>query len=94
MTDKEKKSQIVDILLDFYDEYDSNVINRPMIPNIYAGKILGSLQEEPVSEELEDFALQYAGHHAPYDDCMQEVVDAVKAGAQWKEKKDKITYKR
>ena len=41
------------------------------------------LQEEPVSEDLEEFALQYAGHHAPYDDCMQEVEDAVKAGAKW-----------
>lgn len=41
------------------------------------------LVEEPVNEELEDFALQYAGHHAPYDDCMQEVIDAVKAGAEW-----------
>ena len=49
MTDKEKKNQIADILLDFYDEYDSNVINRPMIPNIYAGKILDSLKEKPVS---------------------------------------------
>lgn len=49
MTDKEKKNKIADILLDFYDEYDSNEINRPMIPSIYAGKILDSMQEEPVS---------------------------------------------
>ena len=33
MTDKEK-DKIVDILLDFYDEYQSNEINRPMIPSI------------------------------------------------------------
>lgn len=44
---------------------------------------IDSLQGEPVSEELEEFALQYAGHHAPYDSCWQEVEDAVKAGAQW-----------
>lgn len=47
MTDKEKKNKIADILLDFYDEHSSNEINRPMIPSIYAGKILDSLQEEP-----------------------------------------------
>jgi hypothetical protein len=46
---------------------------------------IDSLQEESISENLEDFALQYAGHHAPYDDCMQEVIDAVKAGAKWQE---------
>ena len=40
-------------------------------------------------EDLEDFALQYAGHHAPYDDCMEEVVDAVKAGANWQKQQDK-----
>ena len=53
--------------------------------------ILDSLQEEPVNEDLEDFALQYAGHHAPYDSCMQEVKDAVKAGANWQEAKDQST---
>ena len=47
MTDKEKKNQIVNILLDFYEEYDAN--DRPMIPNIYAGKILDSLQEKSAS---------------------------------------------
>lgn len=56
MTDKEKKNQIADILLDFYDEYDSNVINRPMIPSIYACKILDSLQEEPVDVNLKEAA--------------------------------------
>lgn len=49
MTDKVQKNQIADILLDFYEEYHSNEINRPMIPSIYAGKIIDSLQEEPVS---------------------------------------------
>lgn len=51
MIDKEKKNKIADILLDFYDEYHSNEINRPMIPSIYADKILNSLQEEPVRED-------------------------------------------
>ena len=45
--------------------------------------LIDSMQEEPVSEDLEEFALQYAGHHAPYDSCMQEVEDAVKEGAKW-----------
>ena len=44
--------------------------------------------EETASENLEEFALQYAGHHAPYDSCWQEVEDAVKAGAKWQEKQD------
>ena len=53
MTDKEKKSKIADILLEFYDEYQCNMPNRPMIPSLYASKIIDSLQGEPVSEELE-----------------------------------------
>lgn len=44
---------------------------------------MGKNSQELVSEELEEFAMQYAGHHAPYDSCWQEVEDAVKAGAQW-----------
>lgn len=55
MTDKEKKSKIADILLEFYDEYQCNMPNRPMIPSLYASKIIDSLQEEPVSEELGDY---------------------------------------
>ena len=46
MTNKEK---IIDILLEFYEEYQDNIPNRPMIPSIYAGKILDSLPAEPVS---------------------------------------------
>lgn len=42
-TYKRKKSKISDILLEFYEEYQSNMPNRPMIPSIYAGKILDSL---------------------------------------------------
>jgi len=52
---------------------------------------IDSLSEEPVSEDLEEFALQYAGHHAPYDSCMQEVEDAVKAGAKWQKEQDQST---
>ena len=48
MRDKEK---IIDILLEFYEEYQDNIPNRPMIPNIYASKIINSMQEEPVSED-------------------------------------------
>ena len=56
MTDKEKKSKIADILLEFYEEYQYNMPNRPMIPSLYASKIIDSMQEEPVSEELEEAA--------------------------------------
>ena len=38
--DSEKPSEgLEDILLEFYDEYDSNVENRPLIPRIYAEKL-------------------------------------------------------
>ena len=54
MTDKEKKSKIADILMDFQEEYSNEVINRPMLASLYAGNILSfidSLQEEPISEQ-------------------------------------------
>lgn len=36
----EKPSEgLEDILLEFYDEYDSNVENRPIVPRIYAEKL-------------------------------------------------------
>ena len=47
MTDKVKKDKIADILLEFYEEYQGNMPNRPMIPRIYASKIIDSMQEEP-----------------------------------------------
>lgn len=49
MTDKEKKSKIADILLEFYEEYQCNMPNRPMIPSLYASKIIDTMQEESVS---------------------------------------------
>ena len=49
MTDKEKKSKIADILLEFYEEYQCNMPNRPMIPSLYASKIINTMQEESVS---------------------------------------------
>ena len=54
MINIEKENKIADILLDFYDEYHSNEINRPMIPSIYADKILDSLQEGPANDSFED----------------------------------------
>lgn len=47
MTDKVQKDKIADILLEFYEEYQGNMPNRPMIPRIYASKIIDSMQEEP-----------------------------------------------
>ena len=92
MTDKEKKNKIADIILDFYDEYHSNEINRPMIPSIYAGKILDSMQEEPVSEDLEKAAwLYYDKNRLPIPpdwDLHKEFIDFFKAGVRWKEQND------
>ena len=65
MTDLEKKSKIADIIMDAIEEYNINEINRPMIPSIYAGKILDSLQEELVSKELEEEIKRYL--HKVYD---------------------------
>lgn len=59
---------------------DASMLHKAM--DEYHQFIIHEWKEEPVNEELEDFALQYAGHHALYDDCMQEVEDAIKAGAQ------------
>ena len=47
MIDKVQKDKIADILLEFYEEYQGNMPNRPMIPRIYASKIIDSMQEEP-----------------------------------------------
>ena len=100
MTDKVQKDKIADILLEFYEEYQGNIPNRPMIPSIYASKIIDSLQEEPVSDELEKAANEWEdkatfnpfymvmdGHH-PID-VKQDITthaDSFKAGANWQKK--------
>ena len=91
MTDKEKickeVQRLQDLTMDenknFYSEAAEGEYNA--LCNIE--HFIDLLQEESISEDLEDFALQYAGHHAPYDDCMQEVIDAVKAGVKWQKDK-------
>lgn len=86
MTDKEKIRKEVEMVVNRRlnllngDYFDLNKEADGFTNEIM--DIIDSLQE-PVSDDLEEFALQYAGHHAPYDSCMQEVEDAVKAGAKW-----------
>ena len=101
MTDKEKKSKIADILMDFQEEYSNEVINRPMLASLYAGNILSfidSLQEEPISEELEEACEQLAENarkhkaetSSPFfsqTDYKQGVID----GAKWQKKQDQKT---
>lgn len=86
MTDKEKKSKIADILMDFQEEYSNEVINRPMLASLYAGNILSfidSLQEEPASEDLEEASRNYADNEEYGDDVYFAIKVAFKAGAEW-----------
>ena len=84
MKDKEKKNKIVDILLDFYEEYHSNEINRPMIPSIYAGKIINSLQEEPVNKDFEMALAEMI------DKAQKCVVEPLVVAEQWKDELIKL----
>ena len=52
-------------------------------------QIIDSLQEEPVSEELDEAAMQYGTDEFPSlcNGCKHVPIDAFKAGAQWQKKK-------
>ena len=67
------------------DALEENTQELAFAKGFYRGAKWKEQKDSIVSDDLEDFALQYAGHHAPYDSCMQEVKDAVKAGSNWKE---------
>ena len=43
----------------------------------------GKQHQMPVSEDLEEAAIQYTGHNAPYDEVMDEVQEAFCEGAKW-----------
>lgn len=74
-----------------------------MISSLYASKIIDSLQEEPVSEDLEEAANEIVNKAIPplavkykdgtyvgsIRDCFdrKEFIDLVKAGAQWQKEK-------
>lgn len=45
------------------------------------------LEEELVSEDLEDASKRYALNNTPWDDCADEIQEAFKEGAQWKKEK-------
>lgn len=74
----EKPSEgLEDILLEFYDEYDSNVENRPIIPRIYAEKLTRHLKwmeedaKEPrLEEEIEKYLPQI--REEPYNEELRE----------------------
>ena len=70
-----------DILLEFYDEYETNPANRPIIPRIYAEEFVKKVKELekaqknkvnisafyiPLSEDLEEAAKQYRKYR---EDC-------------------------
>ena len=80
MADKEKIKTILELFLAWNGETEAiDVANLDSAVEF----IEESLQKEPTSEELEEFVLKYVGSHAPYDSCMQEMKDAVKAGVKW-----------
>jgi len=49
---------------------------------------IDSLQEEPVSEKLEEASKNYALNNTPWDDCKDEMQESFKAGAKWQKKTD------
>lgn len=62
-----------DILLEFYDEYDSNVENRPIIPRIYAEKLASHFtqcgsehlaDDRKMTADVEDVAAEKAREYA------------------------------
>ena len=89
----DKIEKITEIILDYMDEYNSNEPNRPMIPRLCAEKVLktiNSLPEEPVSEDLNEAAKDYADlqTEGPYEDIDIEI--AFRDGARWQAKQDTI----
>lgn len=38
--------KLCEILLEFYDEYDTNPINRPLIPRVYVDEIIKHIVEK------------------------------------------------
>ena len=50
-----------------------------------------NLQEEPVSDDLEEASKYYALNNTPWDDCKDEIQESFKAGAKWQETKDEST---
>ena len=43
----------------------------------------GNDLSEPVSENLEEAAKYYASNNTPWDDCINEMQESFKAGAEW-----------
>ena len=41
------------------------------------------LQENPLSEDLEEASKNYALNNTPWDDCKDEIQESFKAGAMW-----------
>ena len=55
----------------------AKAINKEILPYI------DSMQEEPISGDLEEAAKRYALNNTPYEDCTDEMSDAFKVGANW-----------
>ena len=54
-------------------------------------EVCEKMQEEPLSEDLEEASKNYALNNTPWDDCKDEIQESFKAGARWQKTKDKST---
>ena len=52
---------------------------------------INSLQEDPVSEDLEEASKYYASNNTPWDDCVNEIQESFKAGVKWQKEKGEST---
>lgn len=46
-------------------------------------KVWEKMQEEPLSDDLEEASKNYALNNTPWDDCKDEIQESFKAGAKW-----------
>ena len=94
MTDKEKIREEVEKRYKYWKEKESN--SHSIESEIRMSEcqhlllILDSLQEEPVSEELEEASRNYVDNEEYGDDVYFSIKASFKAGAKWQKKRDYI----
>ena len=97
MTDKKKIRELIEKRYEYWKEkeFNSHSIESEirMSECQHLLLMINSLQEEPVSEELEEAAMQYGIDEFPSlcNGCKHIPIDAFKAGAEWQEKQDQET---
>lgn len=77
---------VVNLLFEFFEEYDTNPANRAAIPGIYANEIIKRVsywQKEHPSEDLEQAAEEYEKGLSYYECINQWPSVGFIAGAKW-----------